>query len=445
MYVKTVLSGLLLGLILFPSSSSTQDKPQILIRPPAQEEVILAVPNVQPLLSEQAAELADSIRIFNQVLWDDLRFSGFFTLAGKSFYPPDPIVRPEDLKYDAWSTLPFRVSFLSAGSLELSGGILRAELRIFDMKLRSMSFGQRISGDIDQVRSIAHRWADEVVYKLTAGASRGIASTKIAYTSRRGDAKEIYVMDYDGHDARAFTRNGSLNLFPNWSTDNTRLAFVSFRTGQPEINIHSYLDGARLPFPMFNSLATTPAISPDGSQIVFALRTPRGDADLFISRMDGSDRRNITNHPAIDQSPTWAPSGRQIAFASDRNGTNQIFICDSDGANVRRILVEGGDADSPSWSPDGRWIAFHWRPRFGANYDIFIAEAGSGRINQLTSGSGSNQNPTWAPDSRHLAFNSNRNGADQIFIMLGDGSEQRMVTTQGVNTSPSWGGFVRRD
>jgi TolB protein len=419
--------------------------PQVVIRPTAGGQIILAVPDVQPQSPERAAELSDALKTFNQVLWDDLKFSGYFTMAGRSFYPPQPIVKPEDINYDAWSTLPFEVTFLTAGTLDLVGGILTAELRIFDMKQKSMSFGQRIRGDVDQVRSMAHRWADEIVYKLTAGQSRGIASTRIAYTSRRGAAKEIYTMDYDGYDQRGFTHNGATNLFPMWSPDNTKLAFISSRTGKWEINIHSYLDGSRLPFPMFNSFASTPAISPDGNDVAFALRTPRGDADLFISKLDGSERRNITNHPAIESSPTWSPSGKQIAFVSSREGASQVFICDADGANVRRIVKEGGDADSPSWSPDGRFLAFHWKPRLADSYDIFLAEVGSGRIFQATSNGGSNESPSWAPDSRHIAFQSNRNGSIQIFIMLADGTELRMVTTQGSNTSPTWGGYVRRD
>jgi len=422
----------------------TQDKPQILLRPKPQEDIILAVPDVQPQNPQRASEVADALRTFNQVLWDDLRFSGYFTMAGRSYYPPKPIVRQEDLDYEAWNALPFRVSFLTAGTMDVIGGGLRAELRIFDMKQRTMSFGKLISGDADQVRSIAHLWADEIVYRLTAGASRGIASTKIAYTSRRGGAKEIYVMDYDGYGQRAFTRNGSLNLNPSWAPDNSKLAFISYRTAKPEINIYSYLDGSRLPFPMFNSFTGTPALSPDGSQIVFSLRTPRGDTDLFISRLDGSNRRDITNHPAIDVSPTWSPSGKQLAFISDREGAPQIFICDADGANVRRIVKEGGDADSPAWSPDGRWLAFHWKPHFAESYDIYLAEVSSGKIWQLTSNNGSNQNPSWAPDGRHIAFESNRSGSSHIYIMLLDGSgdEVRMLTTQGANTSPSWSGYM---
>jgi TolB protein len=428
--------------------SQTQDKPQVFIRPSPQEEIILAAPDVQPLNPDRAAELSDTLRTLNQVLWDDLKFAGYFTMAGKGFYPKQPIVRPEDLNYEAWSGLPFKISYLSAGTLDLVGGILRAEFRLYDMKQHTMSFGQRISGDTDQVRSIAHRWADELVYRLTAGASRGIASTKIVYSSRRGGAKEIYVMDYDGHDQQPFTRNGSINLFPVWSPDNSKLAFVSYRTGKPEINVHSFIDGSRLPFPMFNTLALTPSFSPDGTQVAFALRAPGGDTDIFISKIDGSDRRNITNHPAIDTSPTWSPSGKQLAFISDREGAaGQVFICDADGANVRRIVKEGGDADSPSWSPDGRFIAFHWKPHLAEKYDIYIANVSSGMINQLTSNGGSNENPAWSPDGRHIAFHSDRSGTKQIYIMLvgGNAADIRMITNQGNNTSPAWGGYVRKD
>ena len=423
----------------------TQDRPPIPIRPTALEEIILAVPDVQSRTPERTAELASALKTFNQVLWDDLKFSGYFTMAGKSFYPPQAASRPEDINYEAWSGLPFKVSFMTFGSLDLSGGVLRAELRVLDMKQRTMAFGQNIQGDADTIRAIAHRWADEIVYKLTAGASRGIASTKIAYSSRRGGAKEIYVMDYDGNDQRSFTHNGALNLFPVWAADNSKLAFVSNRTGKWEIDLHSYLDGSRLPFPLFGTFVSTPAISPDGTQLIYSLRTSRGDTDIFGSKLDGSDRRNVTNHASIDTSPTWSPSGKQISFVSNREGAGQIYVADIDGGNVRRIVKEGGDADSPSWSPDGRWIAFHWKPRQADSYDIYMAEVSSGKIFQLTSGAGSNESPSWAPDSRHLAFQSTRSGSSQIYVMLADRSEVRMVTSQATNTSPSWGGYVRND
>ena len=422
----------------------TQEPTVVNIRP--LEALILASADVQPASADKSGELADALKTFNQVLWDDLSFSGFFTMADRSYYPLQPIVRPEsDINYDAWGSLPFKVSFLTVGTLNLAGGVLRAELSVYDMKQRKRSFGKAFTGEPDQIRTIAHLWADTIVFNLTAGASRGIASTKIAYVSRKGNAKEVYTMDYDGHAQTEFTHNGSLNLYPNWAPDNSKLAFVSYRP-MPEVTIYSYIDGSRLPFPIFNTFASTPAISPDGKEVVFSLRTTRGDADLFISRLDGSARRNITSNPAIETSPTWSPSGRQIAFTSDRDRmVKQIFICDADGSNVRRIVKEGGDADSPAWSPDGRFLAFHWKPHLGNNYDIFLADVATGAIRQVTSNGGKNENPSWAPDSRHLAFQSDRNGTPQIYILLLGETEPRRVTSQGVHTSPAWSGYFQRE
>jgi TolB protein len=235
-----------------------------------------------------------------------------------------------------------------------------------------------------------------------------------------------------------------LNLYPSWSSDNSKLAFSSLRTGKWEINVYSFLEGIRLPFPVFNTHASAPAVSPDGTRIAFSMRTEKGDTDIYVSDIDGSGQRNITNNPAIDSSPTWSPSGRQIAFVSSRGGgAGQIYICDSDGANLRRIVKEGGDADSPSWSPDGRWLAFHWKPRLTTYYDLFLLEVSTERIIQLTSGSGSNESPSWAPDGRHLVFQSNRTGSDQIYIMLLDEKLTPVrITSQGKETTPAWGGYA---
>jgi TolB protein len=441
MSAKTALFALLIFSIVLPLACA-QESIDIIAR----GEQIVAVADVQPASSDKAGELTDALKTFNQVLWDDLSFSGFFTMAGRSFYPPKPIVRPEsDINYNSWGALPFKVSVLTVGTLNLNDGVLRCELSAYDMKQRKRGFGQVFTGGLDQIRKIAHMWADYIVFNLSAGASSGIASTKIAYVSRNGNAKEIYVMDYDGNNPQAFTHSGGLNLFPSWSPDNSKLAFVSFRP-KPEVTIFSYIDGSRLSFPMFNTFASTPAISPNGQEVAFSLRTPRGDADLFISKLDGSNRRDITNNPAIDSSPTWSPSGRQLAFTSDREGKiNQIYICDSDGSNIRRIVKEGGDADSPAWSPDGKWIAFHWKPHMGNNHDIFVAEAATGAIRQVTSNGGSNESPSWAPDGRHLVFQSNRSGSSQIYIMIFPSDiEPRRITSQGNSSSPAWSGYFSK-
>lgn len=435
----------LLAVLAMQASLRPQSSSRISLFPSASEDIILAVANVQPIIPG-SAELDGVASAFNQVLWDDLSFAGFFTLANRSFYPDKPIIRPEvDIDYEAWSELPFKINFITTGTINPEkDGRLRIHVSVYDIRQQQQTFNKVYTGTINQTRSIAHLWADEIVYQLTAGASRGIASTKIAYVSKRGNAKEIYLMDYDGYNPTPFTKNDSINLFPNWSSDNSKLAFVSYRPN-PEVVIFSTVDGSRIPFPMFNTLASTPAISPNGEEIAFALRTERGNSNIFISALDGSRRRNLTNSSATETSPTWSPSGRQIAYISgDKQG--QIYIRDVDGSNLIPIIREGGDSDAVSWSPDGRWLAFHWKPRRGTNYDIFIADVATRRINQVTSGNGSNESPTWSPDSRRLVFQSDRSGSWQLYATRLDSTDIRDVkqlTTQGNNTSPAWGGYVR--
>ena len=439
MPVKTCLFILL---VILTMQSSLRPQDSVTLFPRAAEELVLAVANVQPITTG-SVELDGVAQVFNQTLWDDLSFAGAFTMAGRSFYPNNPIVRPEaDIDYDAWDQIPFRVSFLTVGNISrIQGNTVRMEVGVYDMRQRKQTFGRTYTGDINQTRAIAHRWADEIVYQLTAGASRGIASTKIAYVSRKGNVQEIFVMDSDGHNPVQFSNTGNLNLFPNWSSDNSKLAFVSYRPS-PEVVIFSTIDGSRIPFPFFNTLASTPAISPDGTEIAFSMRTADGNSNIHIATLlDGSRLRSLTNSKEIETSPTWSPSGRQIAYISGMPG--QIFIRDVDGTNLRRISRDGGDSDAVSWSPDGRWLAFHWKPRRSVNYDLFVADAVSGFIQQITSGNGSNQSPSWAPNSRHLAFQSNRSGSWQIYTMRLDRTDVRQITTQGSNTSPAWGGYTR--
>src|SRR5262245_45051753 len=85
-------------------------------------------------------------------------------------------------------------------------------------------------------REMAHQFADQIVRLLTG--QEGIAQSKIAYVVKGAMAKsEIYRMDYDGYGAKAFTRDGSLALFPSFSLDGRRLAYVSYRDGHPNVFI----------------------------------------------------------------------------------------------------------------------------------------------------------------------------------------------------------------
>ena len=365
-------------------------------------------------------------------------------MTSKSFYPLKPLRSPTDVKFDNWQVPTLDVDFLIFGNLQVDSGLAVVEAYLYDVRTRGQVLGKRYNiSDKALIQRVAHEFADQVVFQLSAGTSRGVARAQIAYSSLKGQGKEIYVMDYDGANQRTITANGGLNKFPEWSSDNSTLAFITHlpRSSRWELWIQS-LDGGRRVMPLPSSYVASPAFSPDGKQMVFSTREVNGtDAGIYISNLDGGRLKNLSNHSAIDSSPTWSPTGRQIAFISDRSGSPQLWVMDADGSNVQHLVREGGHCDSPDWSPDGRFITYSWQPSGQWSHQIYVIEVATGRIFQLTSGRGKSENPHWSPDGRHIAFQSNRTGSKQIFVMNADGKNLKQVTAYGINESPAWSGY----
>ena len=205
-------------------------------------------------------------------------------------------------------------------------------------------------------------------------------------------------MDYDGWNSRTVTANGGLNKFASWSPELSKLASWSSCRGEP-LGIVDSGPGRGAPGALrAQQLRFLARLFTGWIQAGLFLREARAiEADLYIVDASGGGRRNLTHHRGIDTSPTWSPTGRQIAFISDRAGAPALWVMDADGSNLRRLVTEGGHCDSPDWSPDGRHIAYSWQAPKQWKHDIYVVEAASGKIFQLTSGRGSNEHPPGPP------------------------------------------------
>ena len=408
--------------------------------------VKIALPEFQPATADP--KTAGHASIFNQVLMDDLNYSGGVTVVSRSYYPVGKFSGPGDIKPEDWTKPAVDAQFIAFGNLRSANGSLSAEARLWDLKnpANREAIGQRInSDDSDEgVRLMAHKFADMII-DLIGGGAHGIAQTKIAYiTERSPGVKDLYLMDYDGSDAHPITSYKSTVLTPAWSPDGEKIAFTSFRRGAADIEILSRLDHRPYTFERAGGTTITPAWSPDGSRIAFASSRDGSSTEIYVADWNGKNLRRLTMGKSTNNSPVWNPkTGREIAFVSDRSGSSQIYVMDADGTNVRRLLEEGGHADEPSWSPDGERIAFTWQRSKTSNYDIYIHELATGKNIQITHDSGDNERPTWAPDGRHLAFESSRSGSRQIFAMILDGTAVRQITTTGKNTAPAWSGYLK--
>ena len=384
------------------------------------------------------------LKTFNDTLWNDLDNAGIFDMVSKSFYPVAPVGAPSDVKFDAWGAAPVNAAYLVFGNVAAAGNNVVVQGWLYDVKNTASPqvLGKQYTdaANSQAVRMIAHKFADEIIFRLGGGVN-GIAETQIYYVSSRSGHKEIWGMDYDGANEHPITTLGTIALSPHVSPDGSRLAFSSF-TGSGWIIRMFSLDLNRLvAFPRYAGTNLSPAWSPDGTKIAFS-SSRSGDPEIYIVDQSGGNLRRITDSKGPDVSPSWnRKTGSQIAWVSGRTGLPQVYIMGTDGTNIQQ-MTDQGYAVSPAWSPNGQFLVFSWMRHYGpgepGGQDLYIMDVVSKQIVQLTHDGGRNDFPSWSPDNRHIVFQSSRSGSLQIWTMLADGTNQKQLTTSGSNSEPDW-------
>jgi TolB protein len=144
----------------------------------------------------------------------------------------------------------------------------------------------------------------------------------------------------------------------------------------------------------------------------------------------------LTNHPAIDTSPSYSPDGAQIAFNSDRGGSPQIYVMNADGSGQRRISFGSGRYSTPVWSPRGDLIAF--TREGGGRFAIGVMRPdGSGE--RILTESYLDESPTWSPNGRVIMFfREERGRGPRLWSVDLTGRNLRPVPTQTDASDPAW-------
>lgn len=256
---------------------------------------------------------------------------------------------------------------------------------------------------------------------------------QIAFHSDRAGYWDIYLMDADGRNLRRLTdQNPAASL-----SDADSLDYSSQLRSQSQ---------ARIGFSTGIAMA---AWSPDGQSIGFHADY-NGTWDLLLVGLDGQLKQRLTNRTGDDVLMSWSPDGERIAYVSDANGTMEIYVMDIARPIPRQLTGSvgytdpygsryGGGSWHPEWSPDGRQIVFA-SSRDGID-DIYIMDADGSNVRRLTDTLSGNQNPIWTRDGRHIVFSSDRRSSSrqyQVFMMDTEGGNVRQLTFGPPSDAPAW-------
>jgi TolB protein len=419
---------ILLLLAFLPAIASAQQG-YIEVTAPGNRLLKLAVDGLQSLDSSTAT--TDAAKMVTDVVAFDMNMSGVVTAESRMPQAVSKNLSLVNVDFVPWLSAGF--DLLVRGEYSLKNEQLTLELRLFDVINRKMITAKRYLGTARDVRRFSHSFADEILRAITG--EKGIFTTKIAYVATHTGNKEIYVMDWDGYNSLPLTKNGSINLNPEFSPDGRDIIFTSYKRGNPDLYRRSLSSTAELPLSSRKGLNITGSWSPDGSKIALAL-SKDGDAEIYTLDKEGGHPNRLTINAALDLYPTWSPDGKQIAFVSDRLGKPQIFVMNADGGDVRRLTTSGSYNVNPRWSPKGDRIAYSRMSDGGFN--IFTITPDGAIDTQLTT-EGSNENPSWSADGRFICFCAKRSSGDGVYVMRADGTGQTKVSQgKGMYFQSAW-------
>ena len=188
-----------------------------------------------------------------------------------------------------------------------------------------------------------------------------------------------------------------------------------------------------------------PDISRDGSRLVFASTQHSTTADIYFTPVPGRTLTQLTTDPADDIMPALHPSGRKIAFASNRAGNWDIYVMSTDGGQPMKVTDEPEHELHPSWSPDGRHLIFCKLGGRSGRWEMWVVDTDNPGVRRFLD---YGLFPQWCPDVARskILFQRARQRGSRFFSIWtvdyinGDAVHPTEIVSAGnaAMINPSW-------
>jgi TolB protein len=173
--------------------------------------------------------------------------------------------------------------------------------------------------------------------------------SKLAVSLSREGGSQLYLINPDGSGVRRLTSSSAIDTEPRFSPDGQWIYFTSDRGGSPQIYRMPAAGGPAQRVTFGGNYNVSPRISPDGKSLAFIARN---DGKFQVALLDlDSQQTQILTDSDRDESPSFAPNGRMILFATVIGGRGVLSAVSIDGRVKQRLTVTAGDVREPAWGP----------------------------------------------------------------------------------------------
>ncbi len=234
---------------------------------------------------------------------------------------------------------------------------------------------------------------------------------------------------------------------PTFSPDGKWIAYVSDKSGKPELWLWSTKNGREVQLTDLGSRINAYTWSPDSKKIAFS-GDRYGNYDIWRVEVSTAEVLRLTNRERYEVFPTWTPDGETILYVElNESWTgHDVMAMSSDGQNGRLVLQDrdffdyraGGTFGYPSVSPDGSKVLV--RSHRSGWINFWTVPIAGGEPSPIAPESADQSHARWSPDGRWIVYVSNHNGTQELRVASASGGEPRVLVGpgEGVAASPEW-------